>query len=35
MDVVPQLDLKLTNTRWGIYLEGHLQNSPAANKEEY
>jgi hypothetical protein len=34
MDVIPQLDLKLSNTRWSKYLEGRLQISPATKKEE-
>jgi hypothetical protein len=34
MDVVPQLDLKLSNTRWSKYSEGHLQTLPTAKKEE-
>jgi hypothetical protein len=29
MDVIPQLDLKLSNTRWSKYSEGHLQTTPA------
>jgi hypothetical protein len=34
MDVVPQLDLKLRNTRWSKYSEGRLQILPATKKEE-
>jgi hypothetical protein len=34
MDVVPQSDLKLSNTRWSRYSEGHLQTSSTAKKEE-
>jgi hypothetical protein len=29
MDVIPQLDLKLSNTRWSKDSEGHLQTTPA------
>jgi hypothetical protein len=35
MDVVSQIDLKLSSTWWSNYLEGHLQTSPAAKKEEW
>jgi hypothetical protein len=34
MDVIPRLDLKLSNTRWRKYSEGRLQISPATKKEE-
>jgi hypothetical protein len=34
MGIEPQLDMKLSNTRWSKYSEGHLETSPAAKKEE-
>jgi hypothetical protein len=34
MDVIPQLGLKLSNTGWSKYSEGHLETSPIAKKEE-
>jgi hypothetical protein len=33
MDVIPQLDLKLSDARWSKYSEGPLQTSPTAKKE--
>jgi hypothetical protein len=30
MDIIPQLDLKFSNTRWGKSSEGRLQTSPDA-----
>jgi hypothetical protein len=32
LDVVPQIDLKLSSTRWTRYSEGHLQTSPPAKR---
>jgi hypothetical protein len=34
MGDIPQLDLKLSKTRWSKYSEGRLQISPATKKEE-
>jgi hypothetical protein len=34
MDVIPQLDLKLSNTGWSKYSEGRLQTSPTTKKED-
>jgi hypothetical protein len=35
LDVVPQIDLKLSSTRWSRYSEGRLQTLPTAKKEEF
>jgi hypothetical protein len=35
MDVIPQLDLKLSNTRWSKYSEGRLQTYPAVKEEGF
>jgi hypothetical protein len=34
MDVIPQLDLKLSNTRWGKYSEGSLQTTPVKKRKK-
>jgi hypothetical protein len=34
LDVVPQIDLKLSSTRWSRYSEVRLQTLPTAKKEE-
>jgi hypothetical protein len=33
LDIIPQIDLKLSSTRWIRYLEGRLQTSPTTKKE--